>query len=170
MSDVEDPSLHIWEKLSVTLGSLDSHLKRVQAGWLQRASDIDKNHPSYASAICPTPTAAFTMKVGSPQPGRVYSLRRLVVGSTNVTTTAAGSCYVFVSGSDPAQTAYGLNEMVDLSVALPNVAFYGPSEILIRHPDAVWVAVVGGTAGQQYNATAFWESYSDGGYEAQIGL
>lgn len=170
MSD-DDGGLQVLGKIALSLGGMHSIMQKREAQWIQRASDVDKNHPTRAQAICPSPTANFSMLLGTPSMGRVRSLRRLVVGGTNITTSAAGTAYVIVSPTDPITTSVDITSMVDkTNNAFPQVAFYGTSEILLRNPDRLWVVINGGTANQQYTAAAFWQSYQDGAYAAEIDL
>lgn len=169
MSDGD--GLHIWEKLNLTLDGIGKHMKRMDAVWLQRATDEHRNFFTRGSGICTGTT--FDFSIGGPQAGRVHDLRGIRVGGPLITSSPTYTAiYIMVSPTDPVVSgALDTSSMVDnTTLTLPQVAFYGTGEISVRHPDKVWVVVVGGSNNQQFVANARWEDYKDGGYGGVVEL
>jgi hypothetical protein len=95
------------------------------------------------------------MALGGPNLDCEWIIRRISVGGTDVTTSAAGTPYVFRSSAIPV-APFGLRDWIDNApgVVMPTVAYYSDRQVTLSYPEKLWVVVLGGTAGQQYVATA----------------
>lgn len=117
------------------------------------------NQPLSASGVAPA-SGVVTLDLGGAVPvGRVWQIRRLVVGGVTVTTTAAGAAYAFAQGAPPADLA--LPDCVDLFATLPAVNKYGTHQLFLLPGDHLWVVFVGATEGQQYAASARVEDWDE---------
>lgn len=90
--------------------------------------------------------------VGGPKYGRLWEIRRLIIGGLTYATTVAGSVQIFVSSVSGAETARGLNlaDLVDQAASLPSKAFYSTGQIVLRHPQELHIVIVSPTATTQY--------------------
>jgi hypothetical protein len=173
-----DPeALSLFAKLHVSLDGINTHLKRTETQWIQRATDMTRNVLVRFSATCPSPTAAFTLagpEIGGvgPSPGDVWVLRACRVGGVTPTTTAAGRADLYQSPVDPTASGAAGNtaNWIDQATALPLAAFYSDQQVVLRSPDSFFVVVTNGTASQQYVANAIFEVYHDGAYRSSVTL
>lgn len=170
--------------MSTDTGGLD-----VQAGFealIQIGSKLDANldaqrrlirrlnamtpvmHRTSASASCPSPTASFVLDLGSPSLGTFWEVREAAVGGVEVTTSAAGSAGLYVSGQ-PTAFGAGLGNAVDYLAALPLVRYYSTGGLYVRPNEHLFAVVFAGTAGQVYVANAFARVYQDTSVEDWIG-
>ena len=117
------------------------------------------------SGVIPTPTAAFGINLGGPDPGFDWVVRRIVVGGLTWSTTAAGTAEVYVTGlgaqwgtsaggSGTVAGVRSLADLVDQSASLPNKAFYGREQLVVKESESLVVVILNGTAAQQYSAAA----------------
>ena len=111
-------------------------------------------HRPTASAVCPTPTASFTLDLGTPSQGTFWEVRKVVVGGVEMNVTAAGTAGLYLSGS-PSVNGAGLNNCEDYAAALPSVGYYGTGALYVRANEHLFLVIFGGTAGQTYVANAF---------------
>lgn len=116
------------------------------------------------SGIIPTPTVPFGLAFGGPDAGFEWVVRRIVVGGLKWSTTAAGSAEVYVTGlgtttgsasSGGIAALTPLSDLVDQSASLPNKAFYGRDELVVKENESLVVVINTGTAAQQYVASVF---------------
>lgn len=114
------------------------------------------------SGVIPSPTVPFGIAFGGPDAGFEWVIRRIVVGGLTWTTTAAGTAEVYVTGlgTQSGTTSAGgiaavrsLSDLVDQAASLPNKAFYGREELVIKENESLVVVINGGTAAQEYVAS-----------------
>lgn len=117
-------------------------------------------HRPATSVVCPTPTASFALDLGTPSQGTFWEVRKVVVGGVELTTTAAGSAGLYLSGS-PTPNGAGLNNAEDWAASLPSVGYYGAGALYVRPNEHLFLVVFGGTAGQTYVANAFARIYQE---------
>lgn len=109
----------------------------------------------YQSDSCIIPASGNGhMGWAGPASGRIWLLRRLVVGGISWGTSAAGSCEVYVVAMPGVNVAAlrPLNNLVDEAASLPNKAPYSNEQIVVRHNEGIHLVIVGGTVAQQYVA------------------
>lgn len=115
------------------------------------------------SGIIPTPTAPLGMNFGGPSAGYEWIIRGIIVGGLTWGTTAAGTAEVYITGlgsmAGTSSSSVGsvaavraISDLVDQSSTLPNKAFYGRDEMIVKENESISVVIVGGTAGQQYSS------------------
>ena len=173
----EDQGAGLFGEIHASLGSLVKHARRVEARWIQRASDAPKDQLFRFQATIGTPTAATTlqsMETGGlgPQPGQIWIVRAIRVGGITPTTTAAGRADIYQSPVDPTYGGAAGNtaNWIDQAVSLPLVAMYSSRQIVLRAPDNLYVVVTNGTAAQQYVPNVQVEVYNDGSAPVRVEL
>ena len=148
-------SLGVFAQLAVNLGNLCGQMKRDQDRRDQAARSLPGDYQYATSAAFPA-SGTLALNLGSPDQGQFWSVRRIVVGGSDITTTPAGTAWVFVQGSPP--NANGANpstaQVADFTVGtLPQKAFYGTHELVVDATEYLWVIITGGTATTLYVAS-----------------
>ena len=86
-----------------------------------------------------------------PSTQRQWELRALSVAYADPTTAGqTGKAYAFYAPSRPTLPLAAGIGWFDVYAALPSAEFYGSGEAVIRHPNRLWVVIVGGAASTQY--------------------
>ena len=163
MSDHDEPGFDIRAAFEVAVGlgnQLSASVEQQKKLVAKLNATTPIMHRPATSAICPTPTASFAMDLGTPSQGTFWEVRKVVVGGIEVTTAAAGSAGLYLSGS-PTVNGAGLNNVEDYAASLPNVGYYGAGALYVRPNEHLFVVVFGGTAGQIYVANAFARIYQE---------
>jgi hypothetical protein len=122
-----------------------------------------QDNPLFQSGVFPA-SGDLTLDLGSVPLGRVWQIRRLIVGGATVTTTAAGAAYAFAQGAPPADV--NLTNCVDIFLTLPQGNTYGTHQLFLLPSAHLWVVFAGGTAGQQYAAAAQVESWDEASFKS----
>ncbi len=153
----------------ISIGSkLDANLE-AQRRLLRQLNNVTPvMYRTSASAPCPSPTASFALDLGSPSLGTFWEVREVAIGGVEVTTAAAGTAGLYVSGQ-PAAVGAGLGNAVDYASSLPNVSYYGTGALYVRPNEHLFAVIFAGTAGQTYVANAFARVYQDRVLEDWIG-
>jgi hypothetical protein len=116
------------------------------------------NEQLFASGIA-SAAGTLTLDLGSVPLGRVWQIRRLIVGGVAVTTSAAGAAYAFAQGAPP--TDLNLTNCVDIFSSLPQGNTYGTHQLFLTPTMHLWIVFSSATAAQQYAAAAFVEDWED---------
>lgn len=130
--------------LHLAIGGLEKSTKRLAQALQYGTVDLnrDKRVPAAGGTIF--------IDLGGPARGYKWELRRLIVGGATWSTTVGGIANLNIMPALAADTIAG---MVDNAPSLPDVAFYGGGEVVVRASNHLFVVIVGGDAGVQYNAT-----------------
>lgn len=83
--------------------------------------------------------------LGGPAYGRLWQLRRLVVGGALYSSTLAGSALVVSSANFPSKTP-PLTDIVDEAATLPLPATYSTGQVVVRHPNRLFIIFTAPTA------------------------
>lgn len=102
----------------------------------------------------------LVISLGGPSVGRLWQLRRLAVGGGVWTSTVAGQVLVVISSSTASQTP-PLANIVDQAGTLPNIATYSTRQVVIRHPNRLFVVIITPTASTQYAVGGSVTDYPD---------
>jgi hypothetical protein len=116
------------------------------------------NEQLFASGTA-SAAGTLTLDLGSVPLGRVWQIRRLIVGGVAVTTSAAGAAYAFAQGAPP--TDLNLTNCVDIFSSLPQGNTYGTHQLFLTPTMHLWIVFSSATAAQQYAAAAFVEDWED---------
>lgn len=161
-------TLSVEGDLSIQLGRVADRLDKDATERIKTREIARARVPSVVriqnSGIIPTPTAAFGINMGGPDSGFEWVVRRIVVGGLTWSTTAAGTAEVYVTGlgaqwgtsaggSGTAAGVRSLADLVDQASTLPNKAFYGRDELVVKENESLVIVILSGTAAQQYVAS-----------------
>lgn len=149
----------------VTLGATLGTLADTLTADRQRRDEMEapSNEQLFQAGIIPA-SGTLLLDLGSVPQGRIWQVRRLVVGGVAVTTSAAGAAYAFAQGAPPADLA--LTDCVDIFSTLPQGNTYGTHQLFLLPGEHLWVAFVGATAAQQYAASARVEDWADASFRS----
>jgi len=92
--------------------------------------------------------ATLVLDMGGPSYERMWQVRRLVVGGSQWTSTVAGSALVVVSPNQV--TTPPLSDIADQASALPLLAFYSTGQLIVRHPNHLFVVILTPTISTNY--------------------
>jgi hypothetical protein len=157
--------------LSAQLGELHNAIRQDRLDRIRAAKEnTPKPFRQQNAAFIPTPTAPTGIGLGGPSNGYMYELRSITIGGLTFTTAAPGTAEVYSSaqGSGLVATTRDLTEIVDQATALPIVGGYSTGQVILQFPEKLSVVIVGGTAGQQYTAVAFWREYRTIPYVSEV--
>lgn len=105
-------------------------------------------------------TGNLLIPIGEPIAGHRWFVREIIVGGTLASSTPSGTAWVAVSGSNPDPAALPFAIVRDFTLAayvLPQNVFYGRGEMIVTHPEKLYVVIVSPSATTQYVATAWIE-------------
>lgn len=147
-------------------------LVAIQAGLetlAQRLEDIRRVQESYqfgpveapirASAFSDSAGDTLVLDMGGPSYERKWQVRRISVGGQTWTTSVNGKALVVVSSarnSNPATT-----DVADYASSLPLPAFYSTGQLIVRHPNRLFVVILSPSASTQYVAGGSVEDLPD---------
>lgn len=147
--EVQVGPLHAVFDLAAQVGNLAQQVQRQQ----DRLDELARNtpgDPTLTAAAISAASGALSIRIGGPQLGRVWQIRRLMVGGTQVTSTVAGTVYVFRAPNDPSNDLATANLIDIASLPMPQPAFYGTHQAILHHGDHVWFYINNPTATTQY--------------------
>lgn len=159
-------------ELGAKIGDLTSEIRAERQRDAQlSANRIPVDAPLGDSGSAPA-SGNLVLDLGTPPAGKVWLLRRIVVGAANISEAATGKGWVFVT-SQPG-TLIGLQtpttEAVDVISALPAVLFYSNRQVVVKALSHVYVVINGGTSGQVITAYGSAESYNEAAYREVYSL
>jgi hypothetical protein len=88
--------------------------------------------------------------LGGPSYARVWQTRRLVIGGSTWTATVAGSALVVVSANQPSSSGVPISDIGDEVGTLPSNGFYSTGQLIVRHPNHLFVVILTPTAATNY--------------------
>lgn len=148
-------------QLGATLGSLAESMQAERDH--REENKPPSNEVVFAAGVFPA-TGNLILDLGSVPLGRVWQVRRLIVGGVTVTTAAAGQAYAFAQGAAPSDL--NLTNCVDIFATLPRGNTYGTHQLFLVATEHLFVVVTGGTAGQQYAAASRIEDWHFGSFSS----
>jgi hypothetical protein len=107
--------------------------------------------PLRQSAMSNSAGASLIMDMGGPSYGRLWEVRRITVGGALWTSTVAGQGLLIVTASS-GQVTPALYDIADQSPTLPDVALYSSRQLVVRHPNHLFLVILTPTATTQYAA------------------
>lgn len=122
------------------------------------ARQIPGDASLFGSVTIPTGGTSGTVDLGSVPLGRVWQIRRLILGGAKVTSTPAGVGYAFAQGAPP--TDLGITNCVDIFTTFPQGNTYGTHQLFLLPSEHLYVVFSGATAGTQYSAAARIEDWA----------
>jgi hypothetical protein len=119
-----------------------------------------------ANALYPS-SGNLILDLGSCPIGRVWQIRRIVIGGLKCTDTPTGSAFLFVQGNPPADL--NTSGVVDSWPSFAQGAqgsTYGAHELWMEGGDHLFVVITGGTSTNPWTAKAKVEDYDQAAYSA----
>jgi hypothetical protein len=145
--------LRAWLSLGVELGgTLETHTSEMRRLYrrLQDNTPVDYEGAVTGTAVASTP---LVLDLGKPDAGTFWEVRRVYVGGTDYSVSAAGTAGLYVSSQVPIGASPGGIAARDFTNNLPNAAGYGTHELIVKESQHLLLVVNGGTTGQQYLAS-----------------
>lgn len=109
-----------------------------------------------------------------PDQGRMWYLRKLVIGGVTVSTTVTGRADIFVSTMDYRRyttlAQFGTQDWRDQATSLPLVGTFAAGEIPLQYMEQLYVVISGGTATQEIHCTGTVEDFQMGAYKSDWSL
>ncbi len=96
--------------------------------------------------------STFAIDLGGPAALRRWELRQLAVGGVLYSSTVAGTALLIQSPSVAGIFEPPLANVEDQAAALPKIAFYSSGQILVRHPNHLFIVILNPTASTTYTA------------------
>ena len=152
--------------LALRVGDLTSSLDAEQRRRKEHErSMIPVDAPLAAAGTFPA-AGNLALDLGYPPQGKVWLLRRVVVGGSNWSSAVAGSAELYASSMVAPALAVDrpLSQLADQANQLPNVAFYAGRQVVLTAPTRLAVVIIGGTTGDIYQAGAWIEQYDLAAY------
>ena len=129
-----------------TLGDLTRELLRQQEAY----EEYGPVQLALRAAGVSAASGVLIMNLGGPSYGRLWEVRRLIIGGATWGATVAGRGDIVVAANTPNATNRSLPDIVDVAASLPSVAFYSSGQIVLRNPQQLYVVIVNPTATTQY--------------------
>ena len=153
----------ILASLHVQLGKISDLLSGMRAEARREFNERSADLPVYAdfalTQAAPS-TGLVTFDCGGPTTGRIWHIKRLVVGGLHLSTPAVGSAEVYSTGWIPDATGTfqaSLSDLQDATILvpstltqLPNIANYDDGQVVVQNGEHLWVVVRSATASQSY--------------------
>jgi len=95
-------------------------------------------------------TGNLIIGLGAPSYGRLWEVKHLTVGGALWTSSVAGQAIVVISPAS-GQTTPALVDIADQANSLPNVAYYSTRQLVVRHPNHLFVVILSPTGSTQYS-------------------
>jgi hypothetical protein len=129
------------------ISGLMGKLFRLQTDYQQRGPIYV---PVGGQAASNSSGSTFAIDLGGPAALRRWELRQLVVGGVLFSSTVAGTALLIQSSSIAGANEPPLPNVEDQAAALPKIAFYSSGQVLVRHPNHLFVVVLNPTASTTY--------------------
>jgi len=158
MTDTATFGLDVVAGFGAKIGDLTDELRRTRQS---RIDSLPVDYRRVGQGIVPSGGGTIVIGLGSPPPGHLWLIRRIIVGGVTWGTAAAGTAEVYIVALPSSQIAISrdLGALVDEAAAMPNKAYYSNRQLVAVNPESVHVVIVNGTASQQYVATIQAEDY-----------
>lgn len=155
------PSLDLFLSVGASIGSLADEMRADRDR--RNAMSPPSNEQLFKAGVAAT-GKNLILDLGSVPLGRVWQIRRLIVGGVDVTTTAAGAAYAFKQGAPPSDL--NLTNCVGIYATVPAIEKFGTHQLFLLANAHLYVVVVGGTNLQQYAAAADVEDWEDTAFQS----
>jgi hypothetical protein len=125
----------------------------------KRLHNIAKTEEAYQRGVIEVPirkvaTSAasgnLVIGCGGPAYGRLWEVKRLTVGGVTWGTSVNGSLLIVVGSAPDGLTNPPLPDVVNEAASVPNVTFYSTRQLVVRHPNHLFVVILTPSATTQY--------------------
>jgi hypothetical protein len=134
--------------LKASLDTLNKHLRniaKVEAAYQGGVVEV----PIRKVATSPA-SGSLVIGCGGPAYNRLWEVKRLTVGGVTWATSVNGSALVVVGSVADGSVNPPLTDIADQAGTLPNVAYYSTRQLVVRHPNHLFVVILTPTATTQY--------------------
>jgi hypothetical protein len=162
--------LSFFAQIAVSLGSLADSFKREQ----DRRDKMGQAPQDHAPVAQGTVGASgfLVLDLGSVPEGRVWQVRRVVIGEATATSAPSGAAFLVAQGTPPTSGAVPTISVVDSWPTFTKGAAgstYGTHQLFLVAPEHLWVVVTGATTGAQWVASARIEDLDADTYYRSLG-
>jgi hypothetical protein len=163
--------LSFFATLSGHLGSLADSFKREQDRRDVQAACAPQDYQYSVSATMGS-TGILYLDLGAVPQGRVWQVRRLVLGGPAANDAPTGKALIFAQGSKPvALTTSNLVDSFPSFAAGAQGSTYGTHQLFLVSPLHLWAVIVTGATGTQWTASVTVEDFdADTYYQAAAEL
>lgn len=157
------PEVDIGARLVVSLDGLKASQDQLAAelgAARARAARRPTHARQTASVVIPAAGAAI-IDLGGPTSGRLWQVRSIAVGGPTPLAAAGGTAFVFVAPTGAGLGGLSTAQWRDQTLTLPNAAFYGAEQLIVRTNEHLLIVIAGGTVGTNYQANACMEDWPD---------
>jgi hypothetical protein len=133
--------------LKASLDTLNKRLRNIAR--VEEAYEFGATQQPIRGVSNSPASGSFSFGLGGPTYGRMWEVKRLVVGGVQWGTSVAGQAVFFVSPVG-GQATPSLADVVDQAATLPDVAYYSTRQLVLRHPNRLHVLILSPTASTTY--------------------
>ena len=144
----------LFADIKAGIGKMNGFLDKLSKEWgYQRKGPTQVNMD--ASATAASTFVPLWLDLGGPAYGRMWEVRQILWSSNYISQAVAGSIEIVIAsnliiGEPPAAW---LQDFYNPTTPIPGRAFYSAGQFRVRHPNHVYVVVVGGAGSGIYQAT-----------------
>ncbi len=91
---------------------------------------------------------SLVIDLGGPAYERLWQVRRVTIGGVSWSSTVAGQALVVVSANRASNPP--ISDVADQAATLPNVGYYSTGQLIVRHPNHLYIVVLTPTASTNY--------------------
>ena len=146
---VGDLSLHALAGIKASIDGMTARLDKVLAA----QDDYQRHGPVQlsmrAAQVSNAAGDAIVFDLGGPSYGRLWEVRRLVIGGATWSSVVGGTALVTISSTSSADPA--LTDVMDQAGSLPSPAFYSSGQAVLRNPQRLIVVILSPTASTTYS-------------------
>lgn len=114
----------------------------------------------YASSGLMPSAGVLVLDAGSPNPNRLWAVRRVINAPQDLTATITGTVFLFV-GIPPAPAELpGAEDLVDVTSTWPNIGTWSRGELVLQGTEHLYAVVSGVAASTPVVLTVFLEDWS----------
>lgn len=154
--------LSIFGRIAISLETLGEQEKRRQH-WRDQ---VPGDEQIGAADMVPS-SGTLLLDLGSVPQGRVWQVRRIIVGGALATSTPTGKAFAYAQGAPPSDLATA--NVVDSWPGFSSGAqgsTYGTHQLFLRQGEHLWIAITGGVASDRWVASARIEDFAEAAFLA----
>ena len=157
--------LSFFANLGVTLGSIADSLQRDHDRRDRSGRAPQDYQPTVAGLV--NSSGFLVLDMGSVPEGRVWQVRRIVIGGDKATATPTGAAWAFAQGAPVNTAVLPTINVVDSWPTFTKGAAgstYGTHQLFLTSPEHLWIVITGGSTGVQWVASARIEDFDAESY------
>lgn len=158
--------LSVFVSLGAQIGTLADGLAKDRER--RDSAETPGDEPLFSAGVVPA-SGVLVMDLGSVPLGRVWQIRRIVVGGPQAIATPTGAAFAFRQGAPPSDL--NTSNMVDSWPSFATGAqgsTYGTHQLFLRASEHLFVVTTGATAGARWVASAQVEDWSEASFRSSF--